>query len=96
MYSLWVYIIQALALAWASMGFIVHLKDPTIFYILVWVTELRGQISQNLPDFPEEVKWLTEEERDFLRAKLAKDSGKAGNDADMGWREVLTVFKDRE
>ncbi|BCS20180.1 putative MFS transporter [Aspergillus puulaauensis] len=47
-----------------------------------------------LPDFPEEVKWLTEEERDFLRAKLAKDSGKAGNDADMGWREVLTVFKD--
>lgn len=35
MYSLWVYIIQALALAWASIGFIVQLKDPTIFYILV-------------------------------------------------------------
>ncbi|KAL2825603.1 major facilitator superfamily domain-containing protein [Aspergillus cavernicola] len=47
-----------------------------------------------LPDFPEESKWLTEEERDYMRAKLAKDSGDAGGDADMGWRDVLAVFKD--
>jgi MFS family permease len=47
-----------------------------------------------LPDFPEEAKWLTEEERTYMRAKLAQDSGHAGTDADMGWRDVLEVFKD--
>ncbi|KAL4870495.1 hypothetical protein BDV12DRAFT_184338 [Aspergillus spectabilis] len=47
-----------------------------------------------LPDFPEEAKWLTEEERVYMRAKLAKDSGSAGNDTGMGWRDVLDVFKD--
>jgi peroxin-3 len=47
-----------------------------------------------LPDFPEEAKWLTEEERAYMRAKLAKDSGSAGNDTGMGWRDVLDVFKD--
>lgn len=47
-----------------------------------------------LPDFPEEAKWLTEEERAYMRAKLAQDSGEAGEDTSMGWREVLAVFKD--
>lgn len=45
-------------------------------------------------DFPEEVKWLNDEERDFLRAKLARDVGKADHNAKLGWREVLDVFKD--
>ncbi|KAL4912500.1 putative MFS transporter [Aspergillus aurantiobrunneus] len=47
-----------------------------------------------LPDFPEESKWLNDEEREYVRAKLAKDSGKAGDDVKMGWRDVLAVFKD--
>lgn len=47
-----------------------------------------------LPGFPEDVKWLSEEEREFVKAKLAKDVGSAGTDARMGWREVLEVFKD--
>ncbi|KAB8232108.1 MFS transporter [Aspergillus alliaceus] len=47
-----------------------------------------------IPGFPEEVKWLTEEERDFIRAKLAKDSGSAGHDVKIGLRDVLEVFKD--
>ncbi|KAE8146013.1 putative MFS transporter [Aspergillus avenaceus] len=47
-----------------------------------------------IPDFPEEVKWLTEEERAFIRAKLAKDSGSAGHDVHIGLRDVLEVFKD--
>ncbi|KAE8137205.1 major facilitator superfamily domain-containing protein [Aspergillus pseudotamarii] len=47
-----------------------------------------------IPDFPEEVKWLTDEEREFIRVKLAKDSGGAGHDAKIGWRDVLEVFKD--
>lgn len=49
-----------------------------------------------VPGFPEEVKWLNEEEREFLRAKLAQDVGKANHDAKLGWRDVLDVFKDCE
>ncbi|GKZ18658.1 hypothetical protein AbraIFM66951_007678 [Aspergillus brasiliensis] len=47
-----------------------------------------------IPGFPEDVKWLNEEERTYIRAKLARDVGKAGHDAHMGWRDVLAVFKD--
>lgn len=49
-----------------------------------------------LPDFPEDVKWLTEEEREYVRAKLAKDSGKSGHQVKMGWPEVWGVLKDCE
>lgn len=49
-----------------------------------------------LPDFPEDVKWLNEEERAYLRAKLAKDVGKAGTDSSLGLRDILEVFKDCE
>ncbi|KAK2801690.1 hypothetical protein FQN50_007603 [Emmonsiellopsis sp. PD_5] len=47
-----------------------------------------------IPDFPEDVKWLTEEERAFIRAKLAKDSGTSGHEISMSWRDVLDVLKD--
>lgn len=47
-----------------------------------------------IADFPEDVKWLNEEERTFMRAKLAKDVGKAAHNVRMGKREVLGVFKD--
>lgn len=47
-----------------------------------------------IADFPEEVKWLNEEERNFIRAKLAKDSGSAGHNISLGWRDVLDVLKD--
>ncbi|KAL4966832.1 putative MFS transporter [Aspergillus stella-maris] len=47
-----------------------------------------------LPSFPEDAKWLTDEEREYMRAKLAKDSGSAGHDVSMGWRDILEVFKD--
>ena len=47
-----------------------------------------------IADFPEDVKWLNEEERTYMRAKLARDVGKAAHDVHMGKREVLGVFKD--
>lgn len=47
-----------------------------------------------IPDFPEDVKWLNEEEREFIKVKLAKDVGKSARNASMGWRDVLDVFKD--
>ncbi|GAB1203768.1 hypothetical protein APSETT445_002408 [Aspergillus pseudonomiae] len=45
-------------------------------------------------DFPEDAKWLTEEEREFVREKLAADTGKAAPDAKLSLRDVLGVFKD--
>ncbi|PKY02320.1 MFS transporter [Aspergillus campestris IBT 28561] len=45
-------------------------------------------------DFPEDAKWLTEEERDFVRAKLAADTGEAAAHKSLGLRDVLAVFKD--
>ncbi|KAL2362934.1 hypothetical protein RJZ56_004187 [Blastomyces dermatitidis] len=47
-----------------------------------------------IPDFPEDVKWLNEEERSFIRAKLAKDVGAAGHEMSVGVKDVLDVFKD--
>lgn len=47
-----------------------------------------------IPDFPEDVKWLSDEEREFIRAKLAQDTGGAAHEAKIGWREVLDFFKD--
>ncbi|KAJ5099376.1 hypothetical protein N7532_006377 [Penicillium argentinense] len=47
-----------------------------------------------MSDFPEEVSWLTEEERAFVRAKLARDVGKSAHHAKLGMKEVLAVFKD--
>ncbi|PYH89534.1 putative MFS transporter [Aspergillus ellipticus CBS 707.79] len=47
-----------------------------------------------IPGFPEDVKWLNDEERAYIRAKLAKDVGTAGHDVPMNWRDVLAVFKD--
>ncbi|KAJ6072369.1 hypothetical protein N7467_010454 [Penicillium canescens] len=47
-----------------------------------------------IADFPEDVKWLNEEERTYMRAKLAKDVGKAAHHVRMGKKEVLGVFKD--
>lgn len=45
-------------------------------------------------DFPEDVNWLSDEERDFLRTKLAKDVGKADHNTKLTFRDVLDVFKD--
>lgn len=49
-----------------------------------------------LPDFPEETKWLNEEERAFIREKLAKDVGKSAHNVKMGWPEIKGVLKDCE
>ncbi|KAM5444684.1 High-affinity nicotinic acid transporter [Microsporum ferrugineum] len=47
-----------------------------------------------IPDFPEDVKWLTEEEREFIKAKLAKDVGKAGHDQRVTFKDVVSIVTD--
>lgn len=47
-----------------------------------------------LPDFPEEAKWLTEDEREFVKARLQIDQGKSGAERPIKARDVARVFKD--
>lgn len=47
-----------------------------------------------MPDFPEEVKWLSDEEREFVKSKLAKDVGKSAHHVKQDTRAVLGVLKD--
>ena len=46
------------------------------------------------PDFPEEVKWLSDDEKAFVKARLAEDVGDSQFIAKTTWRDVLGVFKD--
>ncbi|RMJ28417.1 Major Facilitator Superfamily [Aspergillus sp. HF37] len=47
-----------------------------------------------LPDFPEDVNWLSDEERKYVYAKLAKDTGKSATEEKLTFRGVIDVFKD--
>lgn len=48
-----------------------------------------------LPDFPEDVKWLSEDERTYVKARLRADQG-TGNaiERPIGLRDVFDVLKD--
>jgi hypothetical protein len=46
-----------------------------------------------IPDFPEEAKFLTDPEREFIIHKLQKDTGNSAYQ-DLSWRKVGQVFKD--
>jgi len=45
-------------------------------------------------DFPEEAKWLSDDQRAFVKARLAEDMGDSQLNAKTTWRDVLSVFKD--
>ncbi|TKX18555.1 MFS transporter-like protein 175 [Elsinoe australis] len=47
-----------------------------------------------IPDFPEEAKWLTEEERAYISARLRADQGKSARERKITGKDVLNVFKD--
>jgi MFS family permease len=47
-----------------------------------------------LPSFPEHAKWLTEEERVYVQARLQADQGKSAAERKITTRDVLNVFKD--
>ncbi|KAI5868120.1 MFS general substrate transporter [Durotheca rogersii] len=46
------------------------------------------------PTFPEEAKWLTEEERDYIKARLQADQGHNAAERTITFGDVLTVMKD--
>ncbi|KAF2745627.1 MFS general substrate transporter [Sporormia fimetaria CBS 119925] len=47
-----------------------------------------------LPNFPEEAKWLTEDERAFVKARLQLDQGPSAAERAIQIRDVGRVFKD--
>ncbi|KAL6716471.1 High-affinity nicotinic acid transporter [Lecanora helva] len=47
-----------------------------------------------IPDFPEEAKWLREDERAYIRARLQKDQGRSARERQITPRDVLNCFKD--
>lgn len=47
-----------------------------------------------LPDFPEECRWLTDDERAYVAARLRADQGESARDRSITLRDVLAVFKD--
>jgi len=47
-----------------------------------------------LPDFPERAKWLREDERAYLTARLEADQGKSGVDQKITIRDILRVLRD--
>ena len=49
-----------------------------------------------ISDFPEEVKWLNEEEKAFIKQRLSEDVGDSGHHVKYGIRNILGVFKDRK
>jgi hypothetical protein len=49
-----------------------------------------------ISDFPEEVNWLSEEEKAFVKQRLLDDVGDSGHQTKPGIRDVLGVLRDRE
>ncbi|KAF2864011.1 MFS general substrate transporter [Piedraia hortae CBS 480.64] len=47
-----------------------------------------------LPNFPEDTKWLTPEEKTYVAARLQVDQGKAALERKMTGRDVARLFKD--
>lgn len=47
-----------------------------------------------LPSFPEDAKWLTPEEREYVKARLQVDQGRSAKERKITVRDVGRVFKD--
>ncbi|KAL4944120.1 hypothetical protein BDV06DRAFT_233853 [Aspergillus oleicola] len=47
-----------------------------------------------LPDFPEDCKWLSEREFEFLRCKMGEETGRLSSSLKIRWRDIIGVFRD--
>merc|ERR1712000_187139 len=47
-----------------------------------------------ISDFPEDAKWLSEAEREYLKARLRADQGKSAIDRRITFKDVVNCFKD--
>jgi MFS family permease len=47
-----------------------------------------------IPDFPEDAKWLKEDERVYVKRRLEVDQGKSALDRPITFKDVVNIFKD--
>jgi hypothetical protein len=47
-----------------------------------------------ISDFPEEVKWLSSEEKAFVKQRLYEDVGDSNHQAKPSFKDIPGVFKD--
>ena len=47
-----------------------------------------------IPDFPEDAKWLNEDERAYIKARLQDDQGRAALERRITPTDVIRCFKD--
>ncbi|MCJ1471797.1 hypothetical protein MMC13_000438 [Lambiella insularis] len=47
-----------------------------------------------IPDFPEEAKWLREDERAYVKARLRADQGRSAAERSISFGDIVTIFKD--
>lgn len=47
-----------------------------------------------ITDFPEQAKWLTEDERAYVKARLAADQGESEAERKIAFSDILDVLKD--
>ena len=47
-----------------------------------------------IPGFPEDVKWLSEPEREFVKVRLQAEQGKSTRERRITFHDVLNCFKD--
>ncbi|KAM3076042.1 High-affinity nicotinic acid transporter [Clarireedia jacksonii] len=47
-----------------------------------------------IPSFPEDAKWLTPEERQYVKARLQADQGRSAAERKITFRDAARVFKD--
>lgn len=47
-----------------------------------------------IPSFPEDAKWLREDERVYVKARLQRDQGRSAAERSICTRDVVNVFKD--
>ena len=47
-----------------------------------------------IPSFPEDAKWLGDDERAYIKARLRKDQGRSAAERSISVKDVVNVFKD--
>lgn len=47
-----------------------------------------------IPDFPEDTKWLSEAEREYVKARLREDQGNSALERRITFKDVVNCFKD--
>ena len=86
----WVFVIGACIL---TFPLVVHLIDFVILEGLMTVG-CATAVFFLISDFPEETKWLSDDEKAFVKARLAEDIGDSQVEVHPTWRGVLDVLKD--